>query len=269
MRHSTTIVTAAAAATATAGLALAASGTAASAAVTSASLTAAHPSVVSASMELGNPLQYENITALAGHGVVDYTNWTYAEPRSGVWAPQGGPLTVSYQGASYGHVLNGTGLKLTALSPERATFTGTGFYTGQQGASWVISGQVNGNHVSFTIKYTGTLNPGYTMTASGVIAKDGSASGTATSSQGQALTWSMGAKTFSSVLNYKAPVQAKVTSKKDATISWTIPAKVAGLAGTKVTVTLHDGGRGAKHDTYKQGSAAYPIIGGPGVTIQK
>ena len=42
-------------------------------------------------MELGGAgaLQYETFLALQGfgrnHGVVDYTNWTYAEPGSGVW----------------------------------------------------------------------------------------------------------------------------------------------------------------------------------------
>jgi len=33
---------------------------------------------------------------------------------------------------------------------------------------------------------------------------------------------------------------------------------VAGLAGTKVTVKVHDGGWGARHDTYRHG-----VTGGP------
>jgi hypothetical protein len=38
-------------------------------------------------------------------------------------------------------------------------------------------------------------------------------------------------------------------------------------------VTVHDGGRGIAHDTYAHGVtggqlSAYPIIGGPGVTIR-
>ena len=82
-------------------------------------------------MELGSPLQYETFLALQGsgrhHGIVDYTNWTYAEPGSGVYAPQSGAhqLTFVYQGAPYAHTLNG-GLKLVALSPDRLAFSGTG-----------------------------------------------------------------------------------------------------------------------------------------------
>ena len=100
-------------------------------------------------MELGNPLQYEQFLALQGfgrfHGEVDYTNWTYAEPGSGVWAPAQGShaLVFTYQGSQYAHTLNG-GLKLVALSPERLAFSGTGAYNDQAGATWAISGQVAG-----------------------------------------------------------------------------------------------------------------------------
>jgi len=53
---------------------------------------------------------------------------------------------------------------------------------------------------------------------------------------------------------------------------FTIPASVPGLAGTKVTVKVHDGGRGSAHDTYAHGVTggpvtSYQIIGGPGITI--
>ena len=48
---------------------------------------------------------------------------------------------------------------------------------------------------------------------------------------------------------------------------------MAGLGGTKVTVKVHDGGWGARHDRYAHGVTGtvltpYPILGGPGVTIR-
>ena len=228
---------------------------------------------------MGNPLQYEKFLAIQNgphHGTVDYTNFTYAEPGSGVWAPTNSPQTLTFTnaGTAYAHTLNG-GLKLTARSPEKLAFSGSSSYNGQAGATWTISGLVNRNKISFTIRYTGTLSLGYTVTATGTIAADGSASGTATSNQGQALTWTEGAGAFASVLHYVAPVSsAHVTTGHNATFQFTIPANVVSLAGTKVTVTVHDGGPGAAHDTYAHGvtggaQTAYPIIGGPGIFVQK
>ena len=65
--------------------------------------------------------------------------------------------------------------------------------------------------------------------------------GTATSSTGQALTFTMPAGTFASVLHYVAPIRSDQIQRHDATFQFTIPARVAGLAGTKVTVKVHDG----------------------------
>ena len=107
----------------------------------------------------------------------------------------------------------------------------------------------------------------------GKVAADGSVSGTAKSSTGQALTFSMPAGSFVSVLHYVAPIKADQIKGRDATFQFTIPAKVAGLGGTKVTVKVRDGGRGARHDRYAHGVTGtplqpYPIIGGPGVTVR-
>ena len=83
------LTTGAAALVVTAGLA------ASAAAASAATLPSNHvlPRVAAGSVELGNPLQYETFLALQSvghhHGGVDYTNWTYAEPGSGVWAPAG------------------------------------------------------------------------------------------------------------------------------------------------------------------------------------
>jgi hypothetical protein len=261
-------------------LTLAAGVTAATAGAASASTLphrAAPPREAVGSLELGNPLQYEQFLALQGfgrfHGDVDYTNWTYAEPGSGVWAPAAGQhaLVFTYQGSQYAHTLNG-GLKLVAMSPERLAFSGSGEYNGQAGATWTISGQVAEGKIRATITYTGTLQPGYEVTLVGTVASDGSVSGTAQSSQGQALTFTMPAGSFVSVLHYIAPVQAAQVQRHDATFRFTIPASVPGLAGTSVTVKVHDGGPGRAHDTYAHGVTGtplspYPIIGGPGITV--
>ena len=240
---------------------------------------AAAPKVAVGSVELAGPLQYESFLAIQNghyHGSVDYTNWTYAEPGSGVWAPAATPqqLVFSYQGSNYAHTLNNDSLKLTALSPERLAFTGSGAYNAVTGATWTIKGQVNHGKVRFVITYNGTLQPGYTVTATGSIAKDGSASGTALSSDKQQLTWTMPAGAFASVLHYIAPIQSAQVQRwaHNATFRFTIPASVPGLAGTNVTVKVHDGGRGYAHDTYAHGVTGnpvtnYQIIGGPGIIV--
>jgi len=262
-------ITAATAAVASGGAALAA--TAASAATVSApaALTAYHGPVKEAigSVELGTPLQDARFAAFQNgphHGAIDYTNFTYAEPGSGVWAPVNQPdaLTFTYQGTSYAHTLDG-GLKLAAVSPERLNFRGTGEYTGQTGATWAIAGHLQGSKVSFVITYNGTLDPGYKVTANGTIASDGSASGTAKSSAGQALTWTLPAGSFQSVLHYVAPIKSAKVDVRDrnATFNFTIPN--GPLAGTKVTVKVH----GGAHPTWEHGVTggaltAYPVKGG-------
>jgi hypothetical protein len=229
------------------------------------------------SMELGGPLQYETFFALQNgrnHGGIDYTNWTYAEPGSGVWAPVAGShaLVFTYQGSNYAHTLNG-GLSLVAVSPDQLRFSGTGEYNAQAGATWKINGTVTDGRFSAKITYNGTLQPGYKVALNGKVARDGSVSGMAKSSTGQALTFTMPAGTFISVLHYVAPVTSVQVKGHDATFRFTIPAKVPGLAGTKITVKIHDGGPGRAHDTYAHGVTGtplslYPIIGGPGVTVK-
>jgi hypothetical protein len=238
-----------------------------------------HPRVAVGSMELGSPLQYESFRALQGfgryHGQVTYTNWQYAEPGSGVYAPQAGAhgLDFTYQGAKYSHTLNG-GLKLTAKSPDRLAFSGTGFYNGQAGATWKIAGFVDRSELRAVIEYTGTLQPGYKVFLTGHVAADGSVTGTARSSQGQDLTFTMPIGAFASVLHYHAAIRSDQIGRHDATFQFTIPRDVAGLAGTKVTVKVHDGGRwGRWNDTYAHGVTGgalqnYPILSGPGVTIR-
>ena len=114
----------------TAGLAVTTAGAASAASLQTKPL----PREAYGSVELAGPLQSESFLALQGgrhHGAVDYTNWTYAEPGSGVFAPVAGShaLVFTYQGSQYAHTLNG-GLKLYALSPERLAFSGSGSYSG-------------------------------------------------------------------------------------------------------------------------------------------
>lgn len=246
---------------------------AASASAASASTIQRHqpPRAAYGSVELGTPLQYETFLALQGgrfHGSVDYTNWTYAEPGSGVFAPAAGShaLVFTYQGSQYAHTLS-SGLTLVALSPDRLAFSGSGSYNGG-GITWTLKGQVTDNKVRATIAYDGQS---YKVYLTGRVAQDGSVSGVARSSTGQFLTFAMPAGSFASVLHYIAPIKSANVQRHDATFRFTIPASVPGLAGTPVTVKVHDGGRGPAHDTYAHGVTGttltpYPIIGGPGVT---
>jgi hypothetical protein len=262
-----TIITSAAALAVTAGLAVTTVGAASAATLSTRSL----PREAYGSVELAGPLQSESFLALQGgryHGSVDYTNWTYAEPGSGVFAPVAGShaLVFTYQGTQYAHTLNG-GLKLYALSPERLAFSGSGSYSG---GTWTIKGQVDRGRVSAAIAYDGQS---YKVFMTGKVAGDGSLNGIARSSTRQALTFTMPAGSFASVLHYIAPIQSAHVQRHDATFKFTIPARVAGLAGTKVTVKVHDGGFGPRHDRYAHGVTGtqlnpYPIIGGRGITVR-
>jgi hypothetical protein len=250
---------------------------AATASAASASTTQRHEParVAYGSVELGSPLQYEQFLALQGfgrhHGTVDYTNWTYAEPGSGVYAPAGETapghvttpigLTFTYKNTLYAHTLNG-GLQLTALSPDKLAFSGTGS-SGK--TTWKIDGQVRDSKFRATIAYDGQS---YTVVMRGTIASDGSVSGTALDSQGQALTFTMPAGSFTAVLHFIAPIRSDQMRRHNASFQFVIPSSVPGLAGVEVTVNVHDGGRGPVSDTYAHNGSSYPIIGGPGITIR-
>ena len=273
MRNSRRILTIGATAAAAAGLAATTAGAAGAA-----TMPAYHhrPAQAIGRVELGNPLQYEMFRAQQQglhHGWVDYTNFTYTQPGSGVWAPAAGEhgLTFTYGGQKYGHTL-GSDLKMRALSPERLAFAGSGASVDNAGVAWVIKGEVNRAKLTATITYVGPVGHGYKVFMVGKIGADGVAAGVAKSSTGQILPFKMDQGSFASVLHYVAPVKAAQVQRHDASFTFTIPAKVAGLAGTKVTVKVHDGGWGARHDTYRHGVtggplAKYPITGGPGVSI--
>jgi hypothetical protein len=227
-----------------AGTALAGAAIAATAGAASAATVQPHavPRVATGNVALASPLQFEKFLALQGFGpnkgFVDYTNFTYAEPGSGVWAPEAAAhaLTITYQGVQYPHTLN-AGLVLKADSNNKLEFSGTGQYNGG-GYPWTITGQVKGNTVSFTLKTTPASSlPGYVMHATGTIAADGSASGTSLDSLSRVEPWAMPAKSFGEVLNYVAPVQSDTikVGPRTVTLKYTIPASVPVLGGIKIT----------------------------------
>ena len=239
----------------------------------SASASVHQPRAVAAgSVELASPLQYESFVALQGfghnHGYVNYTNFTYADPGSGVYAPSAGPQALVVNNA-YNHTLNG-GLKLIALSNNRLAFSGTGYYNASVSDTWTIRGQVNGNQVKATIAY-GSWSPGYKAVLTGTIAADGSVVlGTGLDTNGTHLTWTMPKGSFFSVLSYRTPVKSDSINPRtrNATVTFIIPAGHP-FAGVQVTDKVHDGGWGARHDRFTQlPGAPEQIIGGPGITVR-
>ena len=83
---------------------------------------------------------------------------------------------------SYIHTMNVTSMDLTT-----GDFSGTGLYNANPSYTWTVTGNVSDSSVNFTIVYTGS-GAGYTVNATGVIAADGTISGTATG-PGQSFTW--------------------------------------------------------------------------------
>lgn len=101
---------------------------------------------------------------------------------------------------------------ITIQNPD-GTFSGTGGYpagsspyTADGQTPETITGQVEGNTITFTTIYAGPYNPGYSVTVSGTIAADGSMSGTSpwewhTTSGNAVLLGTLSAEDFG-VVNY-------------------------------------------------------------------
>ena len=104
------------------------------------------------------------------------------------------------------------------MSPDQLAFSGTGSYNGG-GITWKITGRVTDARLKAVIAYDG--HP-YKVTLTGKVARDGSVTGTAISSTGQALTFTMPAGTFVSVLHYVAPIRSDQIRRHDATFQFTI-----------------------------------------------
>lgn len=247
----------------------------ASAGVTPASLTAYHQPVRVAygSVELGSPEQYARFEAVTGlghnKGFVEYTNFTYADPGSRVWAPSGASeqLTVHALGNVYTHTLN-SGLVLKALGNRDVQFTGSGYYNASTSDTWTVKGEVRDVKgvptVTMTLTYGAWAVPAYSATDTGTIAADGSASGTFKDSAGTTGTWSLPAGSFQTVLNFTAKVQRDAIQVRPRTAEFTfaIPAGHA-LAGTSVTAQVRGGNHPAwSHEVTGSTPASYPVEGG-------
>jgi hypothetical protein len=236
-----------------------------------------HHKVAAASIEVNGEgyEQYQQFVALSGygpnHGWESYTNDQYPMPGSGVWAPAPSTDTLDFQlngvGSPYVHTLNGGGLTLRALGPNAVAFSGTGEYgTNPSVDPWTIRGTVRGDDVRFHITYgPWGGSPAYTVDGKGTIAPNGSAHGTATSSQNQNLTWTLGAGSFREVLRFVAPISSASIQVPGQNVSFnvTIPATWHGapvpFAGAVLTLDAHNGHFPAA-DTFSQGVNGSPQV---------
>ncbi len=246
----------------------AAGGTVATAGAASAT-SAHHPrtvSVATGSVALSSPIQYAKFVVRTGpghnHGFFNYTNFTSPEVGTNVWNIGGASqLNFTLGSTTYAHTMKI--ITVTPLSTHSTSFSGTGYYDNQPIAyAWTIAGTVDRNAVSFMINYTGSADPGYWVKASGMIAADGSVSGTATDRNGATLSFTMPTASAFEVLNYTAPVPWVAICGHNASFVFTIPATApTGLAGLHIIVKVHDGGPGFANDTYAAGIATSPHNG--------
>ncbi|RJR29630.1 hypothetical protein C4564_02060 [Candidatus Microgenomates bacterium] len=77
---------------------------------------------------------------------------------------------------------------VTKMELLNGKFNGEGYLTEDQGITWELEGYVDQNNVFFDIVYTGD-HEGRTIEFEGVIASDGSMSGSANSSDGDSFDW--------------------------------------------------------------------------------
>jgi len=208
-------------------------------------------------VELSGPMQYLEFNAFdvgsaSDRGNVSYTNFEAEVTGSGVWDVSDlAALVFNFEGIDYGHVV--TSLTIDPTSPTSTQFSGTGAYV-PNGTEWTIEGQVTGSDISYEIVYTaGPLvpNPGYSVQGSGTIsAEDGSMSGTAVGSFGDALLWTAPPGSASEVFHYTAPVTCAKVTGDTAWFSYVVPADAPIAANTPLTFQVIDGGSpGAGVDT--------------------
>ena len=226
---------------------------------------------------LSDPSQYVSFNAFdygatGDRGTIAYTNFEYFALGTGVWNVGGTyPLVVTL-GGNFPHTM--TIDTVTPISTTATKFSGSGYYDPDPSYTWTVTGLVSGSDISFTIVYTGT-SAGYTFSAVGTIAPDGSMSGTATDSLLQSpLTWTVPAGSVLEVLSYTASVSCAVVDvvASDATFVFTIPPGFPGLSGLNIVAKVHDGGTpGTNGDTWAHGVATsacdgpadfYPIVSG-------
>ncbi len=111
-----------------------------------------------------------------------YSIPVFAEPPAydltGTWT-----WNYHYNSGIYTHTM-----MITSFDMVTGDFSGTGYYNSNPAYTWIVTGNVDGNEVSFLIDYTGA-NPSYYVEAEGSIISGGFfMSGTATA-PGQSATW--------------------------------------------------------------------------------
>ena len=208
--------------------------------------------------------QYVSFTASAGlgrhHGQIDYANFMYRAFGTNVWniIGQHALTFADSSGTQYAHTMNVT--SVTPVSTFMTTFSGSGSYNADPSHyTWTVTGTVNYNVISFKITYDPTsANPGYWVSGTGVIARDGSVSSTQVSDRdGNKLTFTMPAGSAFQVLRYTAPVTWAVIRGNDARFGYVIPRGAPWwLAGKPMVVKVHDGWR-YHHDTYATGFGTF------------
>lgn len=218
------------------------------------------------SVGLSAPTQFASFNAFdygetGDRGTVNYTNWTYPAPTSGVWDVSNlTQITFWLGGVPYVHTVS---LTVTPISVTSSTFIGTG--TDVLSNPTTITGTQSGSTITFVI--TGTT---FVITGSGTIAAGGSMSGNASATEGSvitAFTWTALAGSALEVFSYTAPVWCAATvDDHTMAFEFTIPDGFA-ISGLDVAVVVHDGGTpGTNGDTWKHGVAGTGTCGSDGAT---
>jgi len=219
------------------------------------------------SVALAAPEQYATFNNISGtpsasSGSFSYTNFTVADPGSGVWSlAKGSPIEIDFGlgGGNYPHHLIVDSIQPTGLSSF--TFSGHGSFDPDPSYTWTATGSVTGTALSMHIAYTGT-QAGYTLDFTGTINADGSVTGTSFSdSLGRTLSVSMPAGSLFQALDYTAPVSNVGFAGTNASFNSAIPVGHV-YAGTGFTIHVNDGGSPGTFDTYQQDGTGYSITSG-------
>jgi len=217
------------------------------------------------SVNLDAPDQVATFNNIATNsGSFTYTNFNQPDTAAtGVWSlPKGIDLhlQVSEGAAQFNHTFQVDSIEPTSQSS--LSFTAHGHWDDIPGYTWNATGTIVGNQLQMHLLYTGGA-PGYTADDTATINPDGSVSGTATDSNGDAgLTVSMPSGSLFQALSYTAPVSGVRFSGDTATFNSAIPAGHV-YADTHFTISVVDGGNpGVGHDQYTQDGASYAVDGG-------
>jgi hypothetical protein len=140
-------------------------------------------------------------------------------------------------------------ITVVTLATDPGAFSGSGFYNPDPSYTWAVTGHLNGSVIDFHILYTGS-NAGYTVdTDTGLIAADGTLSGTAHSNGGQTFDW---ASTAGAAKPFPATTAADCGTGASFVSSLGGVTNVSTVAGHKYEVT-------ASGTFYAGGNSTYDI----------